>query len=190
MQTNLSMQIVQTRIWATRSTSKEESRGSGRGICKILITQSKGGQLIVNLPNPPWSLDVDPVAQIGVCTVLHEVVDLHLICSHELYHGNTTLSKMYLPLIRVLWWGEINLPAISRSLRVITLEKILKLQLHKLMGLNFFILLAFSFLGMSASKAKFSLYKSRSLEKKSSNILKMSVSPHPKTYGKIRRKYH
>ena len=70
MQTNLSVQIVQTLIWATGSTSKGGAEGvGGGGICKSVITQSKVGRLIVKLPNPPCLLDVDPVAQTEVRTV-------------------------------------------------------------------------------------------------------------------------
>ena len=41
----------------------------GEAICKNVITQFKGGRLVVKLPNPPCLLDVDPVVQIKVCTV-------------------------------------------------------------------------------------------------------------------------
>ena len=41
----------------------------GGGFCKIVITQSNDGRLIVKLLNPSCSLDVDPVAQIEVCMV-------------------------------------------------------------------------------------------------------------------------
>ena len=47
----------------------EGAQRAGRGICKSVITQSKGGRLIVKLLNSPHPLDVDPVAQIEVCTV-------------------------------------------------------------------------------------------------------------------------
>ena len=78
VQTNLSVQIVQTLIWATGSTSKGGAEGvGGGGICKSVITQSKVGQLIVKLPNPPCPLDVDLVVQIGVCTVGTE----RLVCT-------------------------------------------------------------------------------------------------------------
>ena len=66
MQTNLS---VQTSIWAIGSTSRGGAQGVGGGICKNVITQSKGGRLIVKLSNPPCLLDVNPVDQIEVCTV-------------------------------------------------------------------------------------------------------------------------
>ena len=42
----------------------EGRREVGRGICKSVITQSKGRVQIVKLSNPPYSLDVDPVVQI------------------------------------------------------------------------------------------------------------------------------
>ena len=45
------------------------AQGSEREICKSMIIKSKSGRLIVKLPKPPCPLDVDPVAQIRVCTV-------------------------------------------------------------------------------------------------------------------------
>ena len=56
VQTNLSVQTMQTSIWTIGSTSKERDAGVGGGICKSVITQSKGGRLIVKLPNPPMPL--------------------------------------------------------------------------------------------------------------------------------------
>ena len=50
---------MQTSIWTTGSTSKGGRRGSARGICKSVITQSKSGRLIVKLLNPlnlPYSV--------------------------------------------------------------------------------------------------------------------------------------
>ena len=44
----------------------------GWEIFKSVINQSKGGRLIVKLLNPSCPLDVDPVAQIEVCTVCTE----------------------------------------------------------------------------------------------------------------------
>ena len=55
----------------------EGRMGVGRGICKSVIIQSKGGRLIVKLLNPPCSLDVDLVAQIEVCTICTE----RLVCT-------------------------------------------------------------------------------------------------------------
>ena len=57
-----------------QGNGRREVRG---GICKSVITQSKGGRLIVKLPNLPCPLDVDPVAQIEVCMVCTE----KLICT-------------------------------------------------------------------------------------------------------------
>ena len=42
----------------------EGRRGVGGGICKSVITQSKGGVQIVKLPNLPYPLDVDPVIEV------------------------------------------------------------------------------------------------------------------------------
>ena len=60
MQTNLSVQIMKLQYYRINIR--------GGGICKSVITQSKGGWLIIKLPNPPYPLDVDPMAQIEVCT--------------------------------------------------------------------------------------------------------------------------
>jgi len=46
-----------------------EVQGVRGGICKSVITQSKSRRLIVKLPNLLCPLDVDPMAQIQVCTV-------------------------------------------------------------------------------------------------------------------------
>jgi len=53
------------------------AEGVEEGICKSAITKSKGGQLIVKLPNPRMPLDVDSVVQIGVYTVCTE----RLVCT-------------------------------------------------------------------------------------------------------------
>jgi len=55
----------------------EGAQEVGGGICKNMITQSKGGRLIVKLLNSAHPLDVDPVAQIEVCTVCTEI----LVCT-------------------------------------------------------------------------------------------------------------
>jgi hypothetical protein len=57
--------------------------------------------------------------------------------------------------------GEISLLEIFPSLRVRTLEKILKLQLHRLIGLYFFIDLAPISLEIRVRRAKFNLFRSR-----------------------------
>ena len=44
-------------------------RESGRGICKNVITQFKGGRLIVKLTNFSYPFDVDPMIQIRVYMV-------------------------------------------------------------------------------------------------------------------------
>ena len=53
------------------------AEGVEKGICKSVITDLKGRQLIVKLPNPHMPLDVDPVAQIEVYTVCTE----RLVCT-------------------------------------------------------------------------------------------------------------
>jgi len=66
VETKFSVQTVQTLIWATGSTSKGVRRGSGRGICKSVITQFKGGRLTVKLPNPPGAeACADPLGGAG-----------------------------------------------------------------------------------------------------------------------------
>ena len=52
VQNNISVQTVQIQIWVTRSTSKKRGvEGVRGGICKSVITQSKGRRLIVKLTN-------------------------------------------------------------------------------------------------------------------------------------------
>ena len=64
VQTNLSMQTMQTSIWATRSTSKGGTQGEWEGDLQKCDYPIQGGRLIVNYPISPYLLDVDPVAQI------------------------------------------------------------------------------------------------------------------------------
>jgi len=53
------------------------AEGVEEGICKSAITESKGGQLIVKLPNPRMPLDVDPMVQIEVSIVCTKM----LVCT-------------------------------------------------------------------------------------------------------------
>jgi len=51
----------------------EGRREVGGGICKTVMTQSKGGRVwILKLPSPPYPLDVDPMSHIGVFIVCME----------------------------------------------------------------------------------------------------------------------
>jgi len=77
VQTNLSVQTMQTSICTTGSSSNGCAGGVGVQICKSVITQSKDGRLIVKLPNLPYPLDVDPVVQIEVCIICTE----RLVCT-------------------------------------------------------------------------------------------------------------
>ena len=77
MQTNLSVQTMQTSIWVIGSTSKGRGTGVGEGICKSVVIQFKSGRLIVKLFDPPCPLDVDLVTQIEVCIVCME----KLVCT-------------------------------------------------------------------------------------------------------------
>jgi len=77
MQTNLSVQTMQTSIWVIGSTSKGRGAGVEEGICKSVVIQFKGGRLIVKLFDLPFSLDVDPATQIEVCIVCTE----KLVCT-------------------------------------------------------------------------------------------------------------
>ena len=95
MQTNLSVQTMQTSIRAIGSTSKGRGAGGERGICKSVITQSKDMQLIIKLPNLSCLLDVDPMVQIEVYTVCME----RLVCTWYIpfilseYQSTTFLRK-------------------------------------------------------------------------------------------------
>ena len=78
VQTNLSVQTVQTQIWATGSTSK----GHG-GLGNFTINRPTLDWVItlLQIPPPPTPsappLDVDLVAQIRVCTICTE----RLVCT-------------------------------------------------------------------------------------------------------------
>ena len=52
--------------------------------------------------------------------------------------ADTTLSKIYMPLIKADLFEEISLSQSLINLLFMALEKILKLQLRRLVGLNFF----------------------------------------------------
>ena len=59
VQTNLSVQTMQTSIWATRSTFKGEPRGSGRGDlqkCDYPIQERVVNCKITQSPHAPWML--------------------------------------------------------------------------------------------------------------------------------------
>jgi len=60
VQTNLSVQNY-ANFNLDHRINIQGSRGSGRGIYKSVITQYKGGWLIIKSPNPPHPLDVDLV---------------------------------------------------------------------------------------------------------------------------------
>jgi len=76
VQTNLSVQTMQTSIWTIGSTSMAGAGRVGGGICKSVIKQFKDERLIVNYLITPYLLDVDLVAHIEVGTVCK-----HVICS-------------------------------------------------------------------------------------------------------------
>jgi hypothetical protein len=59
--------------------------------------------------------------------------------------------------MKALWFSDMSLWVIFPNLLVKTLEKILKIQLMRLIGLKFFISLASSTFGMRVNIAKFSL---------------------------------
>ena len=80
VQTDLSVQTMQTLIWTAGSTSKGRRRGSGRGDLQK-CAQSKGGRLIVELNNPLMSLGCWSGGPDWSLHGLHEKVGLHLICS-------------------------------------------------------------------------------------------------------------
>lgn len=67
------------------------------------------------------------------------------------------LSKIYLPFKKAVWFGEISLSAQGLNLLVQALEKILKLQLVKAIGLYFFNEVASGSFGMRVSMEKFNL---------------------------------
>ena len=83
VQTNLSVQTMQTLIWAIGSTSKGRDTGGGRGDLQKCDYSIQGRVQIVKLLNPPCPLDVDPMTQIEVFIVCTE----KLVCTsrHSLF---------------------------------------------------------------------------------------------------------
>jgi hypothetical protein len=59
--------------------------------------------------------------------------------------------------MNAVWFGAINSHNINPNLLVKTLVKILKMQLSRLIGLNFVIVVASASLGIKESTAKLSL---------------------------------
>ena len=76
----------------------------GGGICKSVITQSKCRRLIVKLLNPLCPLDVDPVAQIEVCTVCTE----RLVCTKY-------ISKIKMHMV---FQGELDVKGYNMNLKI------------------------------------------------------------------------
>ena len=77
VQINLSVQTMQTLIWAIGSTSKGRGAWGGSEDLQMCDYPTKSGRLIVKLHNLPCPLDVDLMVQIEVCMVCAE----RLVCT-------------------------------------------------------------------------------------------------------------
>ena len=69
MQTNLSVQTIETSIWVIRSTSKGRGVERWEGDLQKCDYPIQWWVQIVKLPNLPYPLDVDPMTQIEVFIV-------------------------------------------------------------------------------------------------------------------------
>ena len=77
VQTNLSVQIIETSICTIRSTSNGRSAERCEGDLQKCDYPIQGRVQIVKLINPPYLLDVDPMTQIEVSIVCTE----RLVCT-------------------------------------------------------------------------------------------------------------
>jgi len=72
VQTNHSVQTIETSIWAIRSTSKRRGAERWEGDLQKCDCPIQGQVQIVKLPNLTYPLDVDPMTQIEVFIVCTE----------------------------------------------------------------------------------------------------------------------